>query len=170
MRTGLRSIVLGVAALWLLAPAASAAGSTVSLTAENTFSPSSIEVSVGDTVTFRWDGGFHNVVFDDGARSGDPTEQAGLEWSRTFTEPGTYPFVCEVHASVSMQGTVTVIETTAGSGNSGNSGNTGGNQGSSSYPHTGPESGLIPDIGFVLLAGGGTAYLIEKQRRARRQS
>ena len=172
MRIGLRPLVLGAAALWLLAPAASAAGATVALTPENTFSPSSIEVDVGDTVTFRWDGGFHNVDFDDGTRSGDPTDQAALEWSRTFTDPGTYPYVCVVHASVGMKGTVTVSGTSGSDDNSGSGGNavSDGNQGASSYPHTGPESGLIPGIGFLLLAGGSTGFLIEKRRRARRRS
>jgi plastocyanin len=166
---------------WLMAPQASAAGTVVTLTADNSFEPSTIEVGVGEAVTFRWDGGFHNVVFDDGTRSGDPTDQAGLEWARTFTAPGTYPYVCDVHVSVGMQGTVTVIEagdTSGGGDTTGGSENTGGgdnadnsgNQGASSYPSTGPESGLIPGIGFLLLAGGGTGFLIEKWRRARRRS
>jgi plastocyanin len=174
--------------LWLTTPQASAAGTVVTLTADNTFAPSTIEVGVGDAVTFSWGGGFHNVVFDDGTRSGDPTDQAGVEWSRTFTAPGTYPYVCEVHASISMIGSVTVSETAGNSGNAGGGGNNAGNgdngdnadsgnnagnsgnQGASSYPSTGPESGLLPDIGFLLLAGGGTGYLIEKRRRARRRS
>jgi plastocyanin len=174
--------------LWLMAPHALAAGTVVTLTADDTFEPSTIEVGVGEAVTFRWDGGFHNVVFDDGTRSGDPTEQAGLEWSRTFTAPGLYPYLCEVHTSVGMIGSVTVSEAGDNGGNagggdnnagngdngdnadSGNNAGSGENQGSSSYPSTGPESGLIPDIGLLLLAGGGTGYLIEKRRRARRRS
>lgn len=190
MRTGARpAAILGaMTSLWLMAPQASAAGTVVTLTADDTFAPSTIEVGVGEALTFRWEGGFHNVVFDDGTRSGDPTEQAGLEWSRTFTAPGTYPYVCEVHASVSMIGSVTVSETAGGGGNGGSGGNNAGNgdngdnadggnnagsgenQGASSYPSTGPESGLIPGIGLLLLAGGSTGYLIEKRRRARRRS
>ena len=190
MRTGARlAATLGAMTLWLMAPHASAAGMVVTLTANNTFDPSTIEVGIGEAVTFRWDGGFHNVVFDDGTRSGDPTDQTGLEWARTFTAPGTYPYVCEVHASVGMRGTVTVSETTGntGGGNTGGGGDTvgggntgggntgggntgGGDQGGSSYPSTGPDSGLIPDVGLLLLVGGGTGYLIEKRRRARRRS
>lgn len=196
MRTGARpAAILGaMTTLWLMAPQASAADTVVTLTADDTFAPSTIQVGVGEAVTFRWEGGFHNVVFDDGTRSGDPTEQAGLEWSRTFTAPGLYPFLCEVHTSVGMIGSVTVSEAAGDGGNggggdnagggdnnagngdngdnadSGNDAGSGGNQGASSYPGTGPESGLIPDIGFLLLAGGSTGYLIEKRRRARRRS
>jgi len=189
MRTGARpAAILGaMTSLFLMAPQASAAGTVVTLSADDTFEPS----TVGEAVTFRWEGGFHNVVFDDGTRSGDPTDQAGLEWSRTFTAPGLYPFLCEVHTSVGMIGSVTVSETSGDGGDGGNAGGGGNNagngdngdnadsgndagsgddQGASSYPSTGPESGLLPDIGFLLLAGGGTGYLIEKRRRARRRS
>ncbi|MBD8506248.1 cupredoxin family copper-binding protein [Hoyosella sp. G463] len=75
------------------------------------FAPSSITISVGDTVTW---------VFDDGqiphdAISRDPSPEQFRSptiredsWSFTFTEPGEYPYFCSIHPQ--MTGTVIVEE------------------------------------------------------------
>ena len=77
---------------------------TVVIVEDNDFELEEIEVSVGDTVGWAWQGdNDHNVVFDDGPAS--PIQDDGT-WIQTFDEPGTYPYVCTLHSS--MTGTVTV--------------------------------------------------------------
>lgn len=78
------------------------AADTVTVTASNfNFSPAAVTIRVGDTVRFANSGGFHNFVFDDGPEYPDGPTEPGPAWndlSRTFTQPGTYPFVCGAHA------------------------------------------------------------------------
>ena len=71
---------------------------------DNEFDPEEIDVSVGDTVGWSWQGdNNHDVAFDDGPAS---HLQRNGTWTRTFDDPGTYAFVCTLHSS--MTGTVTV--------------------------------------------------------------
>lgn len=72
------------------------------------FNPDPVTIQVGDTVTWENTQGFHNVASTSGPesfRNGDPAG-AGWTYSRTFTQAGTYTYVCEVHSS--MQGTIIV--------------------------------------------------------------
>ena len=92
--------------LAVLAGAAPALAADVSVDAtENQFVPDEVTIAVGDTVTVSNDGpGSHNLRWQD-----QPTAVAsGTTWSspRTFTSPGSYPFLCEFHGG--MNGTVTV--------------------------------------------------------------
>lgn len=79
------------------------------------FTPSSIEVEVGTTVTWTNNssvthtvtsgtGGEHDGKFDSGNLS------PGATFSYTFDEVGTYPYYCVPHFSAGMTGTVTVVE------------------------------------------------------------
>ncbi len=91
-------------------------GSTLS------FSPQTITINAGDTVTFINKGGFHNVVADDGsfrcARGCDGDGKGGnggasnSNWlvSVTFNNPGAIGYFCEVHGmpGAGMFGTVNV--------------------------------------------------------------
>jgi plastocyanin len=72
----------------------------------NKFSPSTLSVGVGDTVTFTNKGGTHNVDFDDIAPLTDPTSAADLG-SRQFDTAGVYPYHCDVHGTA-MSGTIYV--------------------------------------------------------------
>jgi plastocyanin len=97
--------------LALLAPSAWGANFDVVTTADNTFSPASVTITVGDTVT--WSNStstYHNVVFDDG-QFNMPQPPAPGPWSvsRTFMAPGTYTYYCEVHKTQGMLGTVAVM-------------------------------------------------------------
>src|SRR5437660_8960731 len=72
------------------------------------FSPASVSVPVGGTVTWRWADSGHNVrirssgeAFDSGYKG------AGATYSHTFTHPGVYTFVCDAHQP-EMRGTVSV--------------------------------------------------------------
>lgn len=83
------------------------------------FSPSSLSISAGETVTFVNNKGFpHNVVFDeDEVPSGvkvddlnheDYLNAPGESFSKTFKAPGTYSFYCEPHQGAGMKGSITV--------------------------------------------------------------
>ena len=72
------------------------------------FSPDPVTIQVGDTITWENNQGFHNVVSTSGPESFSSGAPAGAGWSysRTFTQPGTYTYICEVHSN--MQGTIIV--------------------------------------------------------------
>ena len=73
---------------------------------DSVFSPASLTISVGDTVTWRnADDRPHTVTANDGAfDSGNLDEGQGFSF--TFTEPGTYRYLCEYHSE--MQATIIV--------------------------------------------------------------
>ena len=82
--------------------AAVTAGSTT-----NTFSPTTVTVARGGTVTWTIGTRPHNVAFvaAPGAPSNVPTG-TNTSVSRTFTNVGTFAYVCTLHAG--MVGTVNV--------------------------------------------------------------
>jgi plastocyanin len=82
------------------------------------FTPPSLTINVGDTVTFQNAGGFHNVTSDTGlfrcangcdATGGDGSPSSA-SWSATvaFNSAGTFGYHCEVHGSFGMTGSITV--------------------------------------------------------------
>lgn len=77
----------------------------------NFYSPASITIHVGDTVTWTRVDGFHNVLADDGSfRLGDTNGNPSGSWttaSHQFNQPGTFKYHCEVHGT-SMSGQVIV--------------------------------------------------------------
>jgi plastocyanin len=79
------------------------AGDAVTLR-DNAFTPALLAVTPGTTVTWIWDDGStqHNVVFDDAASD----IQSEGTWTHTFTDPGTYDYVCALHGG--MRGSVVV--------------------------------------------------------------
>ena len=92
-----------------------AEGETEPLTVEllnGAFSPTSLPISVGDTVTWVWaDAAPHSVtsdaaVFDSGVITG-----LGNIFPFTFTAAGTYPYHCAIHGApggIGMSGVITV--------------------------------------------------------------
>ena len=103
----------------LLVPAiVFAANHTVTANADMTFTPSSLSIAAGDTVTFHNNGGVHNAVSDPGSvttfSTGDPSSSA---WSSTVAFPtaGTIHYFCQVHGGpggVGMAGMITVTGST----------------------------------------------------------
>jgi len=88
---------------------------TVHLTTGAQFSPRSIMINAGDTVTWVWDDGTdHSVtsdtgIWDSGVKNGGPPFP---QFSRTFPAPGTFPYRCVIHGEsggLGMSGTVTVM-------------------------------------------------------------
>lgn len=76
----------------------------------NRWDPPEVTVSVGDTVTWRFDGStfLHNVKSTSGSWNVDtPGTVGGAPFTYTFSAEGTYEFVCKYHAN-SMKGKVTV--------------------------------------------------------------
>lgn len=70
------------------------------------FTPTSLQVTSGTTVTWTWASGSvgHNVTFDDGVHSA--TQSSGT-YTRTFSTAGTYAYHCTIHGTP-MSGTITV--------------------------------------------------------------
>lgn len=87
---------------------ASQPGGVTVTTPNNSFSPSSVSIPVGGTVTWQVSGSTHNVTFSGnppaGGHIGDTSP--GGSASRTFSTPGTYGYQCTRHSG--MSGSVTV--------------------------------------------------------------
>jgi plastocyanin len=93
--------------------------STNQITIANlTFTPTTVTVPVGTTVTWQWNdcssdgyGGYagcvsHNVSFDDGSSIASATQSTGT-FSRTFATAGTFKYHCTIHGAP-MNGQVVV--------------------------------------------------------------
>ena len=88
------------------APAAPAPMSAAVSIGDGSFSPPSITVAVGGTVTWtNKDGSDHNVTANAGAFK-STTLAPGAKFSFKFTKPGTYAYNCTFHGG--MNGTVIV--------------------------------------------------------------
>jgi plastocyanin len=99
--------VVGIVALASLAAGAGAATKTVSVD-DNFFKPKRLTVTVGDKVTWRWDGFVaHNVRVEKGPQKfGSKTKSDG-KFSRVITKPGVYRIVCTLHPGMTMRLTAT---------------------------------------------------------------
>lgn len=63
------------------------------------FTPSTMTISAGDSVTFSWFGNntySHNVTFTSDTALASPTQRSGL-FVVTFLHPGSYSYECTVH-------------------------------------------------------------------------
>lgn len=81
---------------------------TVDATTLQTFSPPTVDIVAGGTVTWRFASLTHNVTFDGGV-SGTPTsitDATNTSIGRTFTTAGTFTYQCTLHPG--MRGTVVV--------------------------------------------------------------
>jgi plastocyanin len=73
------------------------------------YTPASMTVEVGDTVTWtNADSAPHTVTSKGGGPLDSPTLQQGDSWSFTFTTAGTFEYYCALHPD--MVGTVTVVD------------------------------------------------------------
>jgi len=115
-------VTSALAALLVAAPAAAA--THVVEVSNFVFSPRVVVIPVGDSVTWiNQGGGTHNVIADDRSfrcalgcdGEGGNGDAAPGPWSvtRTFAQPGSVPYFCEVHGAAGgsgMAGRVEVIE------------------------------------------------------------
>jgi len=118
------ALLLTGGGLWL-AGQACAANHVVTANANMTFSPRTLTINAGDTVTFRNGGGIHNVTSDPGSitafrcangcdGAGGSGALSGAAWSATVTFPtaGTIRYFCQAHGGANgagMSGTITVM-------------------------------------------------------------
>ena len=110
----------GLAAVLLVSPASGGRGKPQGTASKGTsvsvkddfFSPKTKRVSSGTKVTWRWRGSDpHNVKFrkvpSGASRRGSDTQSSG-RFSRTFRKRGRYRYVCTIHESVGMTGSIRV--------------------------------------------------------------
>lgn len=105
-----RNLLWGIVLLMFALGCAHAANVTVTATSSLTFSPATVTINPGDTVTFKNGGGFHNVASDTGLfRCANGCDGAGgngnlssAAWTATvqFNNPGTFGYFCEQHGGV----------------------------------------------------------------------
>jgi plastocyanin len=92
-----------------VAPDAAASGQSQATPAairDFAFAPNRIEIAAGTTMAWQNDDAVaHTVTATDGSFDSGSIE-AGATWHRTFTEPGTYAFVCTPHPF--MKGVIVV--------------------------------------------------------------
>ncbi len=90
-------------------PAAAPASDASVMIMNYAFSPSSLTVAVGSTVTWtNMDTAPHTVTVSSGpVKFNSPTLQKGDTFTYTFTTPGTYNYYCAVHPDMTAKVTVT---------------------------------------------------------------
>lgn len=107
---------LTVAGILVGCKSTTASGAAHSLTVsvrDNTFSPKVDSISVGDTVTFTWQGSQnHDLVFQDTTIGNVSSPRSSGSAKRGFALPGIYLYRCTLHSSDfntgSMIGTIAV--------------------------------------------------------------
>jgi plastocyanin len=87
-------------------------GKTVSIV-DNSFSPATISVIQGDTVTWKNNGSIAHTSTSGSSCSGDGKWDSGnmapsATYRHVFAAAGSYPYFCSYHCSMGMTGTVTV--------------------------------------------------------------
>ncbi len=118
-------------------------------------------VNVGDTVTWSNSGPTaHSATANDGSFDTGIMNKGG-SGSHTFTQAGTFSYICTPHPF--MKGTVTVVAASTGGGgdtSGGDTGSTGGTTGTGSQADSGPSlpsTGL--DVGGLVVLGLATLAL-----------
>jgi LPXTG-motif cell wall-anchored protein len=133
-------------------PLAIAAASTGVTISDFQFSPGSVTVNVGDTVTWSNNGPTgHSATANDGSFD-TGILQKGSSGSHTFSQAGTFSYICTPHPF--MKGTV-VVQGSA----SGNSGDTSGSGNSSSGTANGAPADSGPSLPSTGMDVGGLALL-----------
>jgi LPXTG-motif cell wall-anchored protein len=145
-------------------PVALAAASTAVTISDFKFSPSGVTVNVGDTVTWSNNGPTaHSATANDGSFDTGIMSKGG-SGSHTFSQAGTFSYICTPHPF--MKGTITVVAASSGGGGGdtggGGTGSTSGTTGTGSQadsgpslPSTGMDVGGLVVLGLATLALGG---------------
>ncbi len=144
------------------------ASATVSM-GDNFYSPASVSIAAGDTVTWNNNGQApHSATADNGSFD-TGVFNSGQSRSETFNSAGTFTYFCTIHAN--MHGSVRVIAAASGGGKGGGGGGSAGSSSagtseaaavaspeaagtSTSLAGTGLETLGLAATGLVLLAGG----------------
>jgi plastocyanin len=85
----------------------------IKMTAGNQFVPANAQVPAGAKVVWVNEGGVHDITAADRSWSSDDDlgKKVGAgpaEYERTFADAGTVPYVCKIHESSGMKGTLTI--------------------------------------------------------------
>jgi plastocyanin len=128
------------------------------------FSPTSVTVATGDTVTWHNSGKEpHTATADDGSFD-TGTINSGGSGSHTFNSAGTFSYICTIHPN--MKGTVRVLSSSGSGGSAGSTSSGSSNSESSAVaspdaagtsttlPMTGMAVGSLALVGAALLASG----------------
>jgi LPXTG-motif cell wall-anchored protein len=154
-------------------PRAIAAASGSVAIADFSFSPASITIDQGDSVTWTNNGPTAHSATANGGEFNTGILKAGQSSSHTFSQAGTFSYFCQPHPF--MKGTVVVQAAQTGGGETGGSGGGGDGGGSSSgatgdtagaaqadggpaLPNTGAESGALLVLGGLMLLLGIAAH------------
>jgi plastocyanin len=106
--------------------------------ADSAFSPATLTITAGDTVTWRnADDRPHTVTSNDGAFDSGNLDE-GVGFSFTFTEPGTYTYRCDYHPD--MQATIVVVAAGGAAPETTSSGTTESSTGGTDASATGGDS------------------------------
>jgi len=91
-------------------PPPAAPGTATVDAGDHAFSPSTVTIAAGGTVTWRMVDDEHDVTWTGPAPAGGniPKTDEGVSVSRTFSTPGTYTYRCARHESKGKTGTVVV--------------------------------------------------------------
>ena len=147
---------------------------------DNFYSPASVTVNVGDTVSWKNDGAAqHSATADDGSFD-TGVFGPGSSRSHTFNSAGTFSYFCTVHGQA-QSGTVRVQSASGGSGKGGGASVPGpteadavasaGAAGSStSLPATGLAALGLGIVGLALLGSGAAIRRLEPEGRRRRRA
>jgi Copper binding proteins, plastocyanin/azurin family len=145
------------------------------------FSPTSVSIAVGDTVTWNNTGQApHNATADDGSFK-TPTIENGESASHTFTQAGTFSYICTIHPN--MHGTVRVLASSSGGGGGGADSSSGGSSqseasavaspdaagDSNTLPMTGLAAGALGLVGLAMLSSGLIARVWQRRLGRERQ-
>jgi plastocyanin len=155
-------------------PTAQAAASGSVTIVDFSFSPGTITVNQGDTVTWVNNGPTPHSATASGGSFDTGIFPAGQSRSHTFNEAGTFAYICTPHPQ--MRGTVVVQASQSGgdTSDSGDGGTTGGtsdgtagaeaaqSDGGPTLPNSGAEAGALLVLGALMLLLG-----LAVHRRAR---
>jgi plastocyanin len=111
MMRGLAGVVLAALAVLTFAVSTASAAETHPIPiAQYAYVPASMTVRVGDVVTWtNQDQASHDVA---GGTFRSPMLAQGQSWSFTFTQPGTFDYICSVHPDMRARIVVLAAETT----------------------------------------------------------
>lgn len=161
--------------------ARASASATVSV-GDNFYSPRSVSIAIGDTVTWNNNGQAPHTATADNGSFDTGSFGPGQSRSNTFNSAGTISYYCTIHGRV-QSGTVRVLATSGGgSGGGGSSGSSGAGQSeaaavaapdaagtSTSLPATGFATIGLALVGLALLAGGHLVGRLDGERQSRRR-
>jgi plastocyanin len=147
--------------------ARASASASVSI-GDNFYSPASVSIGVGDTVTWANNGQAQHSATADNGSFDTGVFGPGVRRSNTFTQAGTFSYYCTVHGQA-QSGTVRVLAASGGGGSGGGGGPTtsatedseaaavaspdaAGT--STTLPATGMAAGVLALVGLALVASG----------------